>query len=366
MNTDFNKNIQPEHTPPSFKLVISKEAQDEINELCTKISNTEWSGTVFFTISGDTNNIADLTITVVKVFLQDIGTSTYTEYEFTPEFANFLANNSELMSNTISGHIHSHHSMKTFFSGTDAKELEDSVKSLESGIFFSLIVNNDGEYTAGLALAVKAERSTQINYSIPTYLKGTLQESGYIKDTTIEVRSYFTKYQVEQNITLNTEIDKRIAAIKAAKQLSQTIYNKNKADAIQPTLPFGRFSDKDYPYLPTSYPYDNYTMKNYAETSSAKDNEASKIFLKILTLSVSFNGNPEEAADCVAAIPMDAYSEALDIFIDLTPLIHPCFNDPEEFQPLIKEIIKSANTFGMVDYFYIDEVVTFLSTNYLI
>lgn len=366
MNTDFNKNIQPKCTPPSFKLVISKEAQDEINELCTKISNTEWSGTVFFTISGDTNNIADLTITVVKVFLQDIGTSTYTEYEFTPEFANFLANNSELMDSTISGHIHSHHSMKTFFSGTDTKELEDSVKSLESGIFFSLIVNNDGEYTAGLALAVKTERSTQINYSVPTYLKGILQESGYTKDTSVEVRTYFTKYQVEQNIKLETDIDKRIAAIKAAKQFSQNIYNKNRVDTIQPTLSFDRFSNTGYPYLPTSYPYDNYTRKNYAETSPTKDDEASKIFLKILTLSVSFNGTLAEAADCVAAIPIDSYSEALDIFDDLTPLIHPCFNDPEAFQHFIKEIIDSANTFKIVDYFYIDEVVTFLSINYLL
>lgn len=366
MNTDFNKNIQPEYTPPSFKLVISKEAQDEINELCTKISNTEWSGTVFFTISGDTDNIADLTITVVKVFLQDIGTSTYTEYEFTPEFANFLANNSELMGNTISGHIHSHHSMKTFFSGTDTKELEDSVKSLESGIFFSLIVNNDGEYTAGLALAVKAERSTQINYSIPTYLKGTLQESGYTKDTSIEVRTYFTKYQVEQNIKLETDIDKRIAALKAAKQLSQTIYDKNRINATQPALPFNGFYKKSYPDLQNSYMYDNYTSRNYAETSPIKDDEASKIFLKILTLSVSFNGTLAEAADCVAAIPIDSYSEALDIFADLTPLIHPCFNDPVEFQHLIEEIIESANTFGIIDNFYIDEVVTFLSTNYLI
>lgn len=354
MHTNPNTPIQD---LSDFKLVISTEAQAEIDELCTKISNTEWSGTVFFTISGDTTNMKDLTITVVKIFLQDIGSSTYTEYEFTPEFANFLAINPELMSNTISGHIHSHHNMNTFFSGTDTKELEDSVKSLESGIFFSLIVNNAGEYTAAIALAIKNKITKNMIYTIPTYKGVGIKETKKVIVDEIEIRKYFTKYKAIKEQNDITEIDKRIKAIKTAKIAEATLFT-------QPSLPFTNpyINDSYYKQYPTNYSNSVITTSKYKGELSIE----SKLFLKILTLSVVFEGTWEEAFNSLEQIPIDTYEDALDIFSELTPILHQCFNDPEAFQPFIQRIINCGEAYENLNNFYIEQAINFLEINYII
>jgi hypothetical protein len=89
-----------------FRLTISDDAQKKIDELCSRISNIEWSGILFFKIlSGDTHDISNLHIQVVDLFLQDIGTAGYTEYEYGVDYAGYMAENLELME-CEAGHVH--------------------------------------------------------------------------------------------------------------------------------------------------------------------------------------------------------------------------------------------------------------------
>ena len=78
----------------------------------------------------------------------DKGTSAYTEYEFTEDVIEYQMSNPERLE-WKKGHIHSHNSMETFFSGTDMSELNDN--SEFHNYYLSLIVNNAFENTAKVA-----------------------------------------------------------------------------------------------------------------------------------------------------------------------------------------------------------------------
>ena len=64
-----------------------------------------------------------------------------------PDVVSYMANNSELLDCQM-GLIHSHNNMSTFFSGTDIRTLEE--EGLDRNHFVSLIVNNQGSYTAAI------------------------------------------------------------------------------------------------------------------------------------------------------------------------------------------------------------------------
>ena len=205
-----------------FRLTISDTASKKINELCAEIRNIEWSGTLFYkVISGNINDIANLHIEVIDLYLQDIGNAGYTEYEYEAEYANFLANNLELM-DAYAGHIHSHHNMGTFFSPTDDGEVIDSTLSYPGHIFLSLIVNNAGVYNAKLGVLANVYTKGTVSTTLPAFEL----EDGF---TTVEekelnstiVIAYKAKLDYVKSIDddlleLHNRI-KEIKAIKAAK-----------------------------------------------------------------------------------------------------------------------------------------------------
>lgn len=93
---------------------------------------------------------------VIKAFdfrLMDIGTSGYTEYETDADLGMFMFDNN-YVDNIKMGHMHSHHTMKAYFSGTDNGELIDNAPN--HNIYLSLIVNNKMENVARIAYVVKS------------------------------------------------------------------------------------------------------------------------------------------------------------------------------------------------------------------
>lgn len=126
-------------------LVLSKKVEDKIRVLCSKFPNREWSGVLFTEYEGTFEE--GLTITAVDLYPINLGNTTFTEYEFTPELTSYMIDNDLLDFRTDI--IHSHHTMKTFFSGTDTNTLTS--ECLERNVLTSLIVNNAGEYTAKIA-----------------------------------------------------------------------------------------------------------------------------------------------------------------------------------------------------------------------
>lgn len=139
-----------------FKIVIPEEVKNKIDLTCFNVYNVEWSGTLFYTHEGSYND-NNLVLTVKDFYIQDVGTAGYTEYRQTPDVVTYALENDLLECNR--GLIHSHNNMSTFFSGTDTSTLESEGK--EHFHFLSLIVNNAGEYTAGLTTKIVSKQKVQ-------------------------------------------------------------------------------------------------------------------------------------------------------------------------------------------------------------
>ena len=98
----------------------------------------------------------------------DEGTGGYTEYNMSPDVVSYMCDHPELLDEGIyQGLIHSHNRMPTFFSGTDTGTL--SAEGNDMNHFVSLIVNNEGKYTAAVTRRFKATQTIVEDYSYPTW-----------------------------------------------------------------------------------------------------------------------------------------------------------------------------------------------------
>jgi len=132
-----------------YKLVIPVNVELKIRRLLEKYNNTEWSGVLFYDYEGTLNE--GIVITCKDILLMDKGSAVYTEFEMNEEVLPYMIENELLDCKT--GLCHSHHSLKTFFSGTDISTLEER-GDLQNN-FVSLIVNNNGEYNAAITWKVR-------------------------------------------------------------------------------------------------------------------------------------------------------------------------------------------------------------------
>lgn len=93
----------------TFKLVIPIEVERKIRYLCQKIANVEWSGTLFYTHEGSMEE-GNLVITCKDIFVMDIGSQDYTEFDMSPDVISYMCDNTELLDMQM-GLIHSHNNM---------------------------------------------------------------------------------------------------------------------------------------------------------------------------------------------------------------------------------------------------------------
>ena len=93
----------------TFKLIISKEVENKIRYVCQQIYKDEWSGTLFYIPEGKFED-GTLTIRCVDIYLMDIGTAAYTEFDMSPDVISYMTNNPELLDCQM-GLIHSHNQM---------------------------------------------------------------------------------------------------------------------------------------------------------------------------------------------------------------------------------------------------------------
>ena len=152
-------------------LVLSEEIVNQIKYLCANIPEVEWSGVLFYSIEGTIRKPEEMKCIIQDILPMDKGSKAYTEYNIDERFVEYLMENPEAMSWKV-GHIHSHNTMDTFFSGTDWSELNDNTAS--HNFYLSLIVNNFMKTTAKVAFRGKAESRTK---AIPY---NALDESGEI------------------------------------------------------------------------------------------------------------------------------------------------------------------------------------------
>lgn len=256
---NLKKTSQLINTPLDFKptLIISKELQSQIMFLHNKIKDIEWSGNLFYSIvSGNITDPDNFVIKAEKIFLGDIGVGTYTEMTTDETIIDFYDAYPDAIT-WKQGYIHTHHSMQTFFSGTDMQELYDNAGS--HNYYLSLIVNHKSEFCAKIAIVAE--------YDVPE-----TRESYKFRGNNSAEQFEFKKEAKKEEILMlmdciinfeqnQFEID-RYEAIKAKKVIKPIYnyanYNKanhgkqyhNQANAW-PEIDFSDNYQKDYNYTTT-------------------------------------------------------------------------------------------------------------------
>ena len=143
---------QESSTNSVYKLIVKSTLEDKIRFMCASLPHEEWSGILFYKVEGSLKT-NDLKLTCEDMLILDIGNKTYTEFAMDPEVAGYMVENSLI--DCYQGLIHSHNSMPTFFSGTDTQTL--LTEGSERNHFVSLIVNNEGVYSAKMTKNIITE-----------------------------------------------------------------------------------------------------------------------------------------------------------------------------------------------------------------
>ncbi len=124
-------------------VIITDYVQKRINMLHEQIGSTEWCAFITYDkVSGSINDPANFIVKIADIYPMGIGSETYTESD---NHASELSKMDQripsyFMSRT--GFCHTHHDMKTFFSGTDLQELHNNVDKYDGDSYYlSLIVN---------------------------------------------------------------------------------------------------------------------------------------------------------------------------------------------------------------------------------
>lgn len=146
-----------------IQVVISKTIKEQLNYICSSISHIEWSGIVFYKIEGSIKEPSKMKIVVEEILPLDIGDHTRTAYDFDEIYINYIMEDPKRGEYKV-GHLHSHHNMGVYFSGTDDEEIYKNV--FAHNIYFSLIVNNALEMVAKVVTVAKVSKEI----SLPFYL----------------------------------------------------------------------------------------------------------------------------------------------------------------------------------------------------
>ena len=259
-------------------MIITKELELKIRNLCSRFSNTEWSGVLFYSIKNKFGN-KDFKVIAKDLLLMDIGDGASTEFEENPDVIAYMVEHNLLESNLYTGLIHSHHSMATFFSGTDTntlrKEGNDTIH------FVSLIVNNAGSYTA----AITNKATNLINSSIKTTVKSFNNED-FVFDNTEEKTNDVIQYsmldiEIEKNNELD-ELNNRINEIKVNKTNNAKIQNYKLGSFVPNRYPnINHFDNQKSLWEDDEWSYQNSRkmIENYSE-SKLEDKKSSDFILE--------------------------------------------------------------------------------------
>lgn len=223
------KNIKIVQRPctSNYKLTIPLNVEKKIRYICYKVGNTEWSGILFTTYKGTFEN-NDLEIICKDIYVMDIGSSVYTEFDMNPDVIAYMADNPELLE-CQPQLVHSHHSMSTAFSSTDINTLKE--EGLTRNNFVSLIVNNDGKYTAAITRKVERTCIVKETTSYELFDAGAKEEFDEYVDSAEEIEYFYltiNKEEVEDSDF--SSIENRLKEVREAKASKSTSIIETKSN----------------------------------------------------------------------------------------------------------------------------------------
>lgn len=225
--------------PTTYKLVITEEVERMIRHLCQKMPNIEWSGVLFYTYEGsmETN---DLVLTCRDLYLMDIGVSSYTEFDMSPDVIGYMALKPELLDMQM-GLFHSHNQMSCFFSGTDTATLHEEGR--DRNHFLSLIVNNAGSYEAAVTRKVKYTSTVIEKYTYNSFNDEVKEGQREYEKENEAIEYYMLDIEKEGKNYSFKELDDRLDEIKKKKESEKnykpkkdqpTKYNSSSGWGIKP------------------------------------------------------------------------------------------------------------------------------------
>ncbi len=104
----------------------------------------------------------------------------------------------------------------TFFSGTDTATLKE--EGMDRNHFVSLIVNNEGTYTAAITRKVKATKTITENFSYPTFDDEKIVDTKTYTVESEELEWFYLKIEFERNESFfQEELKTRLEEIRKAK-----------------------------------------------------------------------------------------------------------------------------------------------------
>lgn len=148
------------------KLLVSPLLAAQITALHKDCGSNEWSGVLLFrTICEDIENPKNFKAVAEAVYPMNYGSGAYTEYDHDEDSLDIFsrypkADPEDNKTPWKLGHIHTHHNMGAFFSGTDDGELRDNADKYP--YYLSLVVDFKGTYKAKVAFI--AETVKKISY----------------------------------------------------------------------------------------------------------------------------------------------------------------------------------------------------------
>ena len=196
----------------NYKLIIPAEVERKIRFACQKVWSTEWSGTLFFTHEGSFED-NDLVIRCVDIYIMDIGTQAYTEFDMNPDVIAYMCENPELLDCQM-GLKHSHNILSIFYRRTETATLKEEGRDRNN--FVSLIVNNAGTYTAAITRRVKSKQVKE-SVSYEFFGDGEKQDTKeYVRDAD-ENEWFYLKIEKEGENYSFPDMAARLEEIKQAK-----------------------------------------------------------------------------------------------------------------------------------------------------
>lgn len=198
----------------SFEMVVKDSLVEKMRYLCRRYPDEEWSGLLFYShshVKGGFKLVAE------DLFLMDIGSGVYTEYEMDkesmPDATLYMVEHG--LTGMHIGHVHSHNKMGVFFSGTDKETLEKTALDMQP--FLSFIVNNAMDMTAMIAWKKEVVRNNSFASSCSLFGMEMKEEDKQGNTVTEEVTACPVRISLESG-PKNEELETRCKELEKKKE----------------------------------------------------------------------------------------------------------------------------------------------------
>lgn len=242
----------------------------DIYYLHSKYQGKEWSGHLYYNTQGDLNNPNELIIDVKEFVLLDLGSAAFTEIDPTGEQLIEMYDKRPQILTMKHGCIHTHHNMRTFFSGTDTDTLLENAANYN--FFLSVIVNNAGDTIAKISLQGFIEEPETTNLHKFKFGKGFIEKI-ITKEKKVTEIVYVYDCIIKIENSVEEEFDKLLKAKEA----------KFKIEALNSTYHKGGFGTS-LQKTKDVWEEDNTSMSKYfqekTKTQTAVPNNQMKVSFK--------------------------------------------------------------------------------------